>query len=145
MPSLTELVVNRASVDVPFDNGVRLHVEYYPERVTVAFLQRYVQSQPARLAALPDTTPDEEVFALIQAPADLLLELLAGWDLTADGSVEPLPITAESIGRLGILTQRHLLAAILTRQNRDAAGEAQAPGESSSVSSSGATSQPMAS
>jgi hypothetical protein len=85
MPSLDELESGIAHLSVPY-KGLTVEIDYYPDRVSMN-MQRAI----AVLSRPPhDVGPITEELALV----------LADWDLTRGG--EPVPITPDGVGSLGI-------------------------------------------
>lgn len=96
MPSLDELEAGRAVLTVPY-KGIIITVEYYPDRVGMN-LQRAI-------AAVSRPPFD------IGPVADGLAHVLCGWDLTRAG--EPIPITSEGIGSVGMSISTAIGGAIM--------------------------------
>lgn len=122
--TLGQLTANRKPLTITLDEDTALSVEYYPMRITSEMLVAY-----AAVGNVQDMT-DEQALAVITSPGEMLLKLLASWDLVEsiaeDGRPGPaLPIAAETIGALGLPLQWGLLAAIM--QDAGDQGKAKAP------------------
>lgn len=96
MPSLDELESGLARLTIAY-KSISVTVEYYPERVGIA-LQRAtasVQRPPYDMGPI----------------ADELAKVLAAWDITRGN--EPVPITADGIGSLGMRLASEIASAIM--------------------------------
>lgn len=143
--TLGQLSANRKSVTVTFEGGDELHVEYYPQRFTAQMLAN-VSVMDTDAAA---TLTAQRAVEMVSSVTDMLLVLLASWDLVEsigeDGTPGPtLPITREALAGVGLPIQWAILGAI-TSGAASSQGEASAPGASVSARRSGATSSPTAS
>lgn len=142
--TLGQLTANRKSATVRFDGGGELHIDYYPRKLTAEMLTRF--------AALDTIGKMEQTQALdiALAATDMLLDLLADWDLVEhindDGTPGPVePITRERVASLGLEIQWTILGAMVSGGTSSGAGEAKAPeGRSPNGQPSGATSSPAA-
>ncbi len=120
--SLSQLTANRKACTVTFD-GVDdvLHVEYYPMRLTGKMLADFAAANPENMKAMPA----EQVVALVCSPTKALLDLMAGWDMTAVEGGPVLPLDEETLAGLGLQVQWSILTAIMSDGN--GSGKAPAP------------------
>lgn len=138
--SLTKLVGNHASVTIDFGDGDTLRVDYYPRRVTSRMLLDIAATQ-----TLTDATP-EQALRVMDRATDILLTLLASWDLVDGPDDQPVPIDREHLADLGMTVQWTILSAIMASSAGNGsgggggAGEAAAPGAAPSAPTSGAIS-----
>ena len=140
--NLAKLVANKATADIDFGPGAGvLHVEYYPARLTTRMLADYTAVDPSNLAG----ASPERVLQALNSPVEILLALVASWDLTAtedDGSETTLPIDRATLEDLGIQVQWTLLNGIMAAQGEQ--GKAVASAASANSPASDATSSPTA-
>lgn len=134
--SLGQLTANRKALTVDL-NGDEINLEYYPMRLTADMLVAYAS------AANLQEMSDEQALTVITSPGDILLHLLAAWDLVEsiaeDGTPGPvLSLDAANIDRLGLALQWALVSALMTDAGNQ--GKATAPAGSAKKRPSGATS-----
>ena len=120
--SLSQLTANRKYCRIAFEGITgELNIEYYPMKLTGKMVADFAAANPENMKAMAT----EQVVALVSSPTKVLLELLAGWDMTAveDGPV--LPIDEPTLAGLGITVQWTILTAIMSDGN--GSGKVEAP------------------
>jgi hypothetical protein len=122
--TLAKLTANRAHARIDCGDGDVLAVEYYPSRLTSAMLQQFLAAD--KLADLDAT----EGVAVLGSVTDMLLTLLASWDLL-DAKRRVLPITRENLEALGLIWQWRILQGLMQSSGAGTPGEATAPKSSS--------------
>ena len=139
--TLGQLTANRKPLTIKMGDD-ELNIEYYPMRLTSEMLVAYANG--GKMQELPD----DQVLAVITSPGEMLFDVLADWDMVEsiadDGALGPvLPITEETITKLGIVLQWLLVAAIMEDVGNQ--GKATAPKDSAKKLPSGASSSRTAS
>lgn len=98
---LDDLILKRTrTVNVPLGKGLGITVEWLPDAMTKTV---YAQLKAARAQA----RADEDPFLAAEA---YIVPLVKKWSLTTGG--EPLPITVETVGNLGLIIVRLMGEAI---------------------------------
>ena len=125
-----------------------LHMEYYPLRITAGHLRRFaelsvmeqtLERRVADLAAIEDEGERaeaviDEAVGPLDAVVEILLDLLASWDMTADPDGPVLPITRDVLAPLGLGLTSAMVATIFTTRQ---VGMGKANGTPRSTRSSG--------
>lgn len=147
MPTYAQLTANRAPAIMGTGDDA-LHLEYYPLRITSEHLRRFaelsvmqetLERRVANLEAIEDKGERaeaviEEAVGPLDAVIDILLDILASWDLTETPDGEPLPITRDVLEPLGLGLNAAIVATIFTTRN---AGIPKVNGTRSSTNTSG--------
>lgn len=115
--NLASLAANHADLTVDFGGGATLDISYYPAKITSQLLLDVSAMQQMQQA---NATPDQ-VQAIIETPARLVLSLLASWELVETdaetGVDQPVPLTMERVLGLGLSTVWAILNTIITAQS----------------------------
>lgn len=112
--NITRLAANRAPLTVDFGGGETLDLVYYPDRLTAQTL----------LAINADDTASLDVIA------DLLLSILASWDVVMtddNGADVPYPLTKENLLAFSLRGLRLILQAISQDASGASVGKSAAP------------------
>src|SRR5260221_11473924 len=109
--TLGQLTANRKALTIPCEGG-ELRIEYYPRRLTAQMLIEYAETDKIK------DMPPERVMQTMASPTDMLVVLLATWDLAEsideDGQAGlTLPINRETLIALGVLNEWQILGAII--------------------------------
>ena len=123
MPSLSQLVRNRATVEIPAAGDEPLRIEYMPAAITPRLM--------SQLETFDGLSVDERLSAM----TGYLVAVVARWNLNrADGSV--IPITREALAdEVDYEAQKIIFRAILDDMNLGEAPGANSETPSSSTSS----------
>ena len=120
--SLSQLTANRKACRIAFEGiAGELHVEYYPQRLTAKMLSDFAAADPENMKAM---SPEQAVRVAL-SPVQILPDLLASWDLTADDDGPVLPIDEATLEGLGIQILWQILATIMSDGN--GSGKVEAP------------------
>ena len=125
-----------------------LHMEYYPLRITADHLRRFAElsvmeetldRRVAHLEAIEDKGERaeaviDEAVGPLEAVVEILLDLLASWDMTAEADGPVLPITREILSSLGLGLTSAMVATIFTSRQ---VGLSKANGTTRSTRSNG--------
>lgn len=100
MPTIGEMVSGTAAITVQF-HAITVKAEYYPGKLT--------ESVIAQINELTTLTTQEEVASGFSTMNDLLVELIASWDLTENDGVTMFPIDAARLPELPLPFRMNLL------------------------------------
>ncbi len=133
---LSKLLANRAEAVIDFGDGDVLHATYYPTRVTGAMI--------ADISALGDAASlsGAEATRVATSVTDILLSLVATWDLTDDTDAV-VPLDAAHLAPIGLPVQWAILMGLIRAGNESAKSGAAGSGLPSPTLSV-ATSSPTA-
>jgi len=100
MPTIGEMVAGTASIEVTF-HTLTVKAEYYPGKLTEDVI--------GQINDLTMLTTQEEIKSGFSAMNDLIVELIASWDLTENDGVTMFPIDATRLPKLPLPFRMKLL------------------------------------
>lgn len=100
MPTISEMVAGTASISVSF-HAITVKAEYYPGKLTEDVI--------GQINDLTTLTTQEEIQSGFSAMDDLLVELIASWDLTENDGVTMFPIDTAHLPKLPLPFRMNLL------------------------------------
>lgn len=100
MPTIGEMVRGTASIQVTF-HTITVKAEYYPGKLTEDVI--------GQINDLTTLTTQEEIKSGFSTMNDLLVELIASWDLTENDGVTMFPIDAARLSELPLPFRMNLL------------------------------------
>lgn len=105
MPTIGEMVSGTAAIQVTF-HTTTVKAEYYPGKLT--------ENVIVQINELTTLTTQEEVTSGFSTMNDLLVELIASWDLTENDGVTMFPIDAARLPELPLPFRMNMLLATIT-------------------------------
>lgn len=104
--TIGKIASKRQSAVIDFD-GEELHVEFYPQRISPKMLASFTELDQPLVSADGGAPSSEQVMERINLAVEILVRLLADWDMvediTEDGVAGPkLPIDTDHLSELGL-------------------------------------------